>query len=81
MPLPSNIGEAVRSCLVNPQLMEVLKALLDNDDRTAIETIRAAPGAGHPTALEAEQVLRHNERFRWWFRAALKENEKDPFSA
>lgn len=68
-------------CLANPQLMASLKALLDNDDSLAIEAIRAAPSTGHPNALAAEEVLRHNERFRWWFRAALEEDEKDPFSA
>jgi hypothetical protein len=59
--------------------MGALKELIDRDDQAATDVIRAYPG-GHPNSIEAAECLRHNERFRNWFRQALKDEEDFPLA-
>jgi len=68
----------VRQCLANTELMTALRELLARADADALATIRGS--ASEADFQEARETLRANERFRYYFRAARKETEKDPFN-
>ena len=65
----------VKACLANTELMRALGRIISQDDKTALAVLRSRPMGKE--AAEAAEILRHNERFRHWFRAASP--EKDPF--
>lgn len=67
----------VRQCLANTELMAALKELLARTDQDALNTIRGA--SDEVTFQEARDILRHNDRFRYYFRQGLTPNQKDPF--
>lgn len=68
----------VRQCLANTELMRALRELLARADTDALTTLRGR--VTEDEFAEAREILRANERFRFYFRAALKDTQKDPFN-
>jgi hypothetical protein len=76
----ADLENTVRRLLQTPDAIGALRELLLRSDLDALLHLRGIEGTStEASRREACEVLHHNERIRGYIRAAVRDNEEDPF--